>query len=450
MDWIKTIPSAADKFGTLTSRVEDALETINAELAKRGTLRSDTIDYDTLAEVSRTALTEAAHIQAYRGAMFAATSIETQKGFETAVALMTRFFTDGWNGIFPKGKRAKRLKDAVAKDMHALLVKTIETQPGIVFDPTEDHATALSQLKELIENKTDFDVSAFDLRPKPSRAQSRNAAGGPNATHPDGPVPSAHLDARGRAELRQDILRLAERIASFEPDAAVTAAMRGYAAWMEHRTTPDHDDKGVTQQANLPRQLRDDLLTAETDPTAKGLARLEDRLTMSPDWFEGHLAAFNIAMALGHENLARMIQRRVADRLIACPDLFRLKYPNGDPYVPDNVATWIGADSSTPQVLRHAPDDTSHTIDGEGISEEWPDDLAQALAALDPRLAAARSPRTAAIIRYELARHVAALGHGHVANAVLDGVAAQIRDLSVEQWDTEFTENILTLVKHGG
>lgn len=438
MDWIATIPGPAADFGTLSEVTAEALDLINEKLALRGTLHVDSIDTAALTSSAHAVLKEAGHVQAYRGAVYAAVAANDADGYETALALGARFFGDGWDGMHPIGEKAARLKSAAAKDLYEMLLKAVRTQPGQAFDSTVAHVELLAQLHDVISARGAFDAAPFapqDVVAYPQVAQPIESTG-PSSLVSSGA--SGFLDARGRADLRQDILRLAERITTFEPDAGVAAMMRGYAAWMEHRALPDHDETGQTLQSGLPRKMRDDLLATVESPSAEGLARLEERLVHSPDWFDGQHAAALIAKALGRDGLHDAIRVRVQARLTALPGFAELTHPNGEKFLPDAVRNWLEGSA------RPVHFDT--TVAADPDSDVIEADLEDVLSAAEQSLANARCPREAARARIKLAGQLKQEGHRALATAMLSDLLRQIEDARVVDWDSVLVMQIHDLL----
>lgn len=430
MSWIDAIPSRKDGFGTVTDTAREALDAVEALLSQRGTLQAEAIDLGALEEAAMRLLGQAAHVQGFRGAIYAATARGDAPGFETGLRLGLRFLGEDWDAMHPGGKKAHRLRAAAASDIHGMLARAADSLPGRAFDPTETQAGLLAELHAICAEAGRFDPAPFAPRATRSATAPRSPAGGSEAT-----VSAGSLDARGRAELRQDILRLAERIAAFEPEAGIAAQMRGYAAWMEHRALPEHTESGQTVQASLPRQLRDDLLAALQTPTMAGLARLEERLVHSPDWFEGQQAAAGLALALGFVDVAGAIRERVRRRLETQEGLTGLTYPNGEPFVPEAALRW----ATGPE--RAGLGAESAEIDPEPSHDP--------LARLDAELRVAASLREAALSRLDAALGLKAQDRGQAAAALLDGVVGRIDALSVAEWDAPLVQRLRDAAEDG-
>ncbi|WP_082005676.1 type VI secretion system domain-containing protein [Halocynthiibacter namhaensis] len=210
--------------------------------------------------------------------------------------------------------------------------------------------------------------------------------------------------------------------------------MRGYASWLEYAKAPESkDETGITDQAAMPAFVAEEHLKNVASPDHVALKKLEDRLFMSPDWFEGQNLAADMALALDMPKSADAIRVRVQDRLAQVPELMDLKHQNGTEIVPDTIRTWIADDV--------APDSGATKSEPSDI----PGDDTDALALAEARICAARSPREAALAQYEFAVALIAAGHVHHARLICKTLTRQLSEPPLDDWDSHFLAEVKKL-----
>ena len=426
------IPLESQGAGKLSATVEDALESIDQEVSKRGTLHAESLDINKLKEASLAVLREAAHIGAYRGLAVALVREDAETAFQPILTLSEHLFGPAWPGLHPQGKRAGRLRSAWAKEILALLAEagTTTHKLGRKIDP--DLWRRMLALKQTV-SEAGIDIDALAAleevaKKEPAVTGTPNKEVGRTDAVPASSIGSAAsvtLDARGRVRLREDTRLMAQRITEFLPNEPVAYHMRGFVAWMELPDAPDHE-KGVLSRPGLEASLRDSFIRLLEAPSLPGIMKLEDRLLRGPDWFEGQLTLFRLLEALKLQQAARAVRDRCVARLTALPALIDLRYPNGDPMVPDPVRQWVRS-SAAPAAERS--EEQSGNADEDGVS---------ALEAFNTALDEASSARDAGLARLAFARRSATDGNAAIARVMADDVLEASKDMTAGEWDSVF------------
>lgn len=436
---LPSIPGPDREFGEIDDDIQEALDQIDNELMKRGTLNAESLDWDAVAEQAAAVLARCAHLKGFHAAVLALTNQPASADLAKAFALSTYLFAQAWQEMHPKSKRAGRLRDVWIGDIIGNLASGVEYVCKAERTlPDESRAKALALVE--LASPHGIDVSALSdalqaaKTPPPPQSEKQSGGGG-------GEFVSRELNARDRAVLRKDIRSVADRITQFDPDAPVAYLMRGYAAWLEHKSLPENTD-GVTQQQAMPAFILDEHKAAASDPDAAKLAKLEDRLYMSPDWFEGQKIAERMARKLGHEAVANAIAQRSAERVLSLPGLDKLQYANNKPYVSPEIAQWL---ANVGSALAKGKGKAGGA--GKGVVDDIPDDdgmddagskkpsLEDALRVADDAVAKSASGRETVLAKFALAKEMATHGLKSHARLIFDEILHEFGVAKLGEWD---------------
>ncbi|MGB0902400.1 type VI secretion system domain-containing protein [Halocynthiibacter sp.] len=453
-EFLKQIPDAAQSFGEITDEISEILDELDEELMKRGTLAVDSIDWPELRKKAEALLPQICHLQGYRALIVAMTAPEPsgliqETSLTGAFAAAQHLTEKAWPDMHPQGPRLKRKRDAWLNDIIQALggaVEDVSAQGGLSRNGVK---SAEKLIKALKKNEIDSVVLERALKDQPedlpeapaapkagAMQSSKLAQSAPPSTH----ATPQRLDAKGRADLRRDIQALADRISHHEADAGIAWLMRGYASWLEYAQAPEKkDETGLTDQPAMPAFVAGEHLKNATSPDMAALKKLEDRLFMSPDWFDGQKLAAEMALRLDMPQSAAAICRRVRDRLEQVPELKELKHQNGTDIVSEEIQTWVAA--NTTSVSGTGPAGATEDIGG--------DETGDALAEAEARISAARSPREAALAQLSFARALIASGHPHHAKLIAENLARRLSPPTLQEWDSHLLEEIENLQKTG-
>lgn len=448
-EFLKQIPVSKQGFGEITDEIIEALEALDEELMKRGTLAVDSIDWPELHKKAESLLPQVCHLQAYRALIIAVTAPEIsgciqESGLITAFATAQHLTDKAWPEMHPQGARLKRKRDAWMNDIVQALASAVD-------DASEQNVMSCAGVKaaeKLVKSlrKAEIDSRNLEraLKNQPADLPEVTASPQPAAARPrETARPAAaaaqtvqqRLDAKGRADLRRDIQALADRISHHEPDAGIAWLMRGYASWLEYTQAPEAQDaEGVTDQPAMPAFVAEEHRKNATTPDLATLKKLEDRLFMSPDWFEGQQLAAEMAQRLDMPGSSAAIRQRVQDRLAQLPELKDLRHQNGTEIVPEEVQSWAADQSAAPIVVQSeatAMDDDA----------EAGDPLAQA----ETAIGAARSLREAALAQFSFARTLIAGGHLSHADSIAGMLLNHFSEPFLKEWDHRFWEDLKEL-----
>ena len=422
--------------GRISEGAEAALDRLDDALMKRGTLGAESIDWPQIRRDAQTVLTDCLHMQALRGLIFALCQGQSEADLLAALSVTQGALAPSvWSVLHPQGARAERKRQQWAGDMLSALLGTLK-QVDLASRGLAPETLATARAITPLAEAAGLEVSGWlgGLSEACPRGQAGASKSQPEA-EPRGGPPARELDARGRAELRRDLRALAERVSRHDPATDVAFLMRRYAAWLEFSALPPVDGEGRVEQQPMPANIVDEFRAAAERPTDTALARLEDRLFNSPDWFEGHRLAARMAQGLGHHAIAEAVRTRVAQRLAALPGLAGLRYANGAPYLEPGLADWArGGGAAAPAAVQTVPEAAPE--------EQEPEDLQARIAGLEGAITAASSRRARAVAKLALARALAAAGLPGHARLLLQELSDTLADPILAEWDRDLAEEL--------
>lgn len=440
--FIKKIPQPDSQEISLGEDLEALLDDVDSELFKRGTLAVDVIDWQKVQESSKAVLEILFHLQAARGLILALCQSESFDDVSAAFSVMERIAKAPLIDLAPQGVKPMRKKKAWVTDLCTALATRSAYLPAEYFTKKfqrriETLIAALaaqdldtSQLKKALQTIS----AAPDETEHAPATQIRTNRQAQSSAIKTSSGSVTKLDAKDRAQLRRDIQALSHRIAAHDPKAAIAYAMRGYAAWMEFHFLPKVDAANKTELQTMPRSIVETHEASLSTPRPDALLKLEDRLSTSPDWFEGHHLAYQIAEQLGFDTVSRAIRRRVQDRLAAFPELEIYRYANDAPFVSPALQAWLDDEGA-----RNASDiDDDATGDEDDTSLSLEDKLHK----LETQMRAASSMRDKVKTNFEMAKIFANMGLTAQASALAEEMIEKMQSTTAAQWDSIFLESI--------
>lgn len=409
--------------------IEAAMETIDAEIMKRGTLGAESINWEQVRSSAAEVLTQCAELTAVRAFSLAEEQRDAPSSFDEIVSLLQRLFDIYWDDAIPTSVRRR---SAWASDILALLER-ITRQCAMQYGPLKPQQIKCLTALLLSFEAHSFDVSAarvaLDDAAKPVEREATTDDVDPLGSN-------LKLDAAGRAKLRRDIRAISDRIASHDPEAPVAFSLRAYAAWLEHQGAPPADDQGKINQYPMPSGIVQQMKDQLKSPSPSGLQAIEDRLFDNPDWFEGHKIAAEMASGLGLVAVSNSIRDRVVERLSSLPELQDLTFANGLPMVSDEIQEWVS-------------EPTRLSAEGE-VEQPQSITLEAALQSVENTSKALAGSRAKAIARFRLARILLTHGFAGQASLLLGELNQLLSAPLPDDWEQDLRREISMLISEVG
>lgn len=379
--------------------------------------------------------------------------------FALSLYLLHQVLDSWWDDAWPypgdKGKRARRMLltqilQRALKEVSAL------SFDGGVGDGREFCLTTLDKLREQAGARELPDEGLSDLRraveklpspsdmPKPSETvektgtASHSSLAGPSATQ-GGSASSASLgsltlDPANERATRQSLLKVADMLTDTTPADALGYQLRRYAIWQTITSVPPARDGIKSDLAAVSAdRVADYRESLSKSPDLALWQRIEQSLSVSPFWLEGHWLSAQVASALGHDTCAEAIRTAVKTFVERLPELADMTFNDGTPFLPKAVADWMlsgparGSSAGGASAWEQAYEDARGVMEQQG--------LAPAMQLLEEGLEAAREPRDRFYWRLMSSQLMKDSGMKSLAKQQVQDLREQTRGMSLEDWE---------------
>lgn len=242
------------------------------------------------------------------------------------------------------------------------------------------------------------------------------------------------LDAGNERATRQNLLKVAGLLTESSPDEPLGYQLRRYAIWYNITTVPPARDGTKTDLAAVSADRVADYRDAlAKQPDYDLWQRIEQSLSVSPFWLEGHWYSAQMAQNLGLPKCADAIRLCLQGFVERLPALVDLTFSDGTPFVPKTVVDWLAS----------TPDKRSEAGSGEHWDQAYEtackqlerEGLAVAMQGLEDGLAAAEEPRARFYWRLMSANLLQQSGLTTLAQQQIQDLHEQTGDISLEQWE---------------
>ncbi|MDL0430912.1 type VI secretion system protein TssA [Marinobacter sp. TBZ242] len=379
--------------------------------------------------------------------------------FALSLYLLHRVLDSWWDDAWPypgdKGKRARRMLltqilQRALKEVSAL------SFDGGVGDGREFCLTTLEKLTEQAAARELPDDALLDLRraveklpspsdmPKPSETTEKTGTASPSS--PAGPPASQRssassaslgsltLDPANERATRQSLLKVADMLTETTPGDSLGYQLRRYAIWQTITSVPPARDGIKSDLAAVSAdRVADYRESLAKSPDLALWQRIEQSLSVSPFWLEGHWLSAQVASALGHEVCAEAIRTAVKAFVERLPELADMTFNDGTPFLPKAVADWMlsgparGGSVGSTNSWDQAYDDALGVMEQKG--------LAPAMQLLEEGLEAAREPRDRFYWRLMSSQLMKDSGMKSLAKQQVQDLREQTRGMSLEDWE---------------
>ncbi|MEH4989260.1 type VI secretion system protein TssA [Enterobacter asburiae] len=376
----------------------------------------------------------------------------TASSWEVALVLLDDWLSAFWRRAWPlspgqkqrlmvqmvrrfEGAQARLCEQATAPELDNVqlllqgLVQTwtaLSPDHGDLFDGL---LTALQRAGQLRQEHPLQETSPSTTPPEPSA---------PAATVTPTAVESAprtvyavpQMDTSDERTWQQTLLKVAGHLVEQQPGTAMGYRLRRHALW-----------NTITSAPVISRENRTPLAAVSPDRVSEyesSLARaelslwgqIEQSLTLSPYWFDGHWLSAQVAVQLGYADVAEAIAGELRAFLARLPVLATLAFSDGTPFLSPRCQAWLG---SAQAVQTSAETTTDLTGALRTCCEEK--GLNAALALLDARLQAQSEPRERFYSGLMLAELLEAEGMSQLAMTHYQQLHREAQRLALAQWE---------------
>jgi len=336
--------------------------------------------------------------------------------FALSLYLLHRVLDSWWKDAWPypgdKGKRARKML------MTQILQRALKEVSALSFDGGvgDGREFCLATLGKLMEQASALELpddGLVDLRrsveklPSPSdtpgpsetaeKTEAANASSSGSSSSQTSSASSASLgsltlDPANERATRQSLLKVADMLTETTPADPLGYQLRRYAIWQSITSVPPTRDGIKSDLAAVSAdRVADYRESLSKSPDLALWQRIEQSLSVSPFWLEGHWLSAQVASALGHETCAEAIRTAVKAFVERLPELADMTFNDGTPFLPKAVADWMlsgpakGGSAGGTSSWEQAYEDARGIMDQKG--------LAPAMKLLEEGLEGAREPR---------------------------------------------------------
>lgn len=447
------------------SLAEDAtMEYLENEIMKIGSLAHTGVEWSKVESESLRLLSDTSKDLKVLGFLL----ICLQRGgdgerFALSLLLLDQVLDSWWEDAWPypgaKGKRARKMLFTQMLQRARKEVATVSFDPG-VGDGREYCRTLLSRLDEQAKDRELPDDGLFDLRraveklpspaeaPEPGKATAQNSASASTSQNQEGqPQSSAAgsvslgnltLDSSNERSMRQNLLKVADLLTELTPSEPLGYELRRYALWQSITSVPPTRDGVKTDLAAVSADRVSDYREAlDKSPELALWQRIEQSLSVSPFWLEGHWLSAQVAGALGHHDCAEGIRQAVKAFVDRLPELADATFNDGTAFLPKAAADWLfsgpaeggaglGARGGA-SAWESAYEDATATLKQKG--------LAPAMQLLEEGLEGAREPRDRFYWRLMSSQLMKDSGMKGLARQQIQDLREQTREMSLSDWE---------------
>lgn len=154
-------------------------------------------------------------------------------------------------------------------------------------------------------------------------------------------MPAININQHDERQWKQTLLQVSEVICLQMPESSVGYRLRRYAIWHSITMLPQADRQGKTPLAPVSMDRIMDYKAQLSQPSNSLLNNVEQSLSLSPYWLEGHMLAAQAAAKLGYSEVANGIAEELRLFLARLPNLVNLHFSDMSPFVPDSVKEWL-------------------------------------------------------------------------------------------------------------
>ncbi len=435
---------------------DPALDFLESELMKVGSLHQASIDWDQVEKESARLLREQSKdLKVLTHLLQALQRRPDGIRFGLSLRLVRGALENWWENAHPwpgeKGKRARGKlfgqiiqRSASAAEQVAAprngesakaycqsqyeAIRRMADELGLPDERLDDLGRALRDLPEAPAPEPE------KPEPAPSAARASSAAASSGESASGSSLDGVRLDGGSERSVRQALLKVADFLCEQSPGEPLGYRVRRHAIWYSVTALPATRDGERTELAPASA----DRIAEYREAVAQGpdsalWARIEQSLSVSPFWLDGHYLSAEVAMKLGHGDCARAIAESLSRLLKRLPGLEALRFNDGTPFIQPETLAWLASQSESGA--------------GEGSAEGWDgiyqqarerlenEGLSAGLGLLEEGLGQAREPRDRFYWRLLTADLLREAGLSAMARQYYQDLRGQSEELALNQWE---------------
>lgn len=448
--------------GTGDSLAEDpVLEFLEDEVMKVGSLAHNDIDWNKVeSEALKLLADRSKDIKVLGFLMLSLQRSGDGERFALSLYLLYRVLDGWWENAWPyPGAKGQRARKMLFTQMLQRALKGVESLnfDASVGDGRQYCLDLIDKLDDLAKAKDLPGDALFDLKraaeklPKPDQPGSQASAREPQ-TAPSQPAAAAvnkpaattaasaslgnlTLDPSNERATRQSLLKVAELLTGTEPENPLGYQMRRHAIWQSITSLPPtRDGKRTDLAAVSADRVAEYKESLDKTPDSELWQRIEQSLSVSPFWLDGHWLSARAAMALGHSDCAEAIREALKAFVERLPELAELTFNDGTAFLSDDAADWMHTAPAMVKGNGGGANPWEQALDS-AVELARQSKLPAALELLEQGLADAREPRERLYWRLASAKLLKETGLKAMAAQQIQDLQGQVRGLVLEDWE---------------
>ena len=378
--------------------------------------------------------------------------------FVLSLYLLHRVLDSWWENAWPfPGAKGQRARKMLFTQMLQRAVKSVE---GLNFDASVGDGRQfcldlLSKLDDQAKQRDLPDDPLFDLKraveklPKQDQGATPSTSLGASAAEvgqaqPDrqpatnaasASLGSLTLDPGNERATRQSLLKVAELLTGTEPDNPLGYQVRRYAIWQSITSLPPTRDGKRTDLAAVSADRVAEYKEALDKAPDNGLwQRIEQSLSVSPFWLDGHWLSARAAQALGHNDCAEAIREALKTFVERLPQLTELTFNDHTAFLSEDAADWMYTVPASAKGSGGGTSPWEQALDS-AVELARQNKLPAALELLEQGLGDAREPRERFYWRLATTKLMKEAGLKAMAAQQIQDLQGQVQGLVLEDWE---------------
>lgn len=278
----------------------------------------------------------------------------TPDRFILSINLLSDFIKHFWLIAYPFAKDPKRGPIGRLKLLNQIVQRTVKSFHLIdLFQFDENDKTnfvqAITDLEKIYTEKeinpeTIGDLSA--LIQYLSKIEAVTPAVQEKLDVPEGthvvipPSTKVVIDSSDERMIKKTLTQMGDFLSELN-QTGLSLQMRRLALWHTIYAIPSHKSNGETELAAVPSDKVAEYQEQLHKPTEALWKKIEQSISLSPYWFDGHYLSYQVAERLGMHDTALLIREELARFLARMPELIELSFKGGIPFLSATTKNWL-------------------------------------------------------------------------------------------------------------
>lgn len=413
-------------------------EYIETEAAKIGTISHDTVKIPDIQEtILRLIASETKDFRLL--AHFINTLQRSGKPDQIilSIALLADYLELFWNIAAPQ-KLKKRIVQMIVQRF--ALAKN-DFYANAIQEERDESTAQFIRLKQCLQDSypeicDDIDRLIVSYAKQPSSANGQvtplsSTAAGQTSSAPSGDGTNAAinvtLDQSSEQAWRKTLLKIVEIENARSIDQPIVFQLRRHIVWSS--VNAPLSNNGITTVPPIPAEKANEYQRELSKPNFELWQKIENTISYSPYWFNGHYMSAQIANKLGYPTLADVIKNELTYFLDRFPECKTLCYSDGKPFANEATLRWL----NKKPIGSAGGEDYSKAL---SIYQE--EGLQPAMAYLEQ--ITTEEPRALFRAQAFAVQLLNAAGCYKLAKQQLDSLRAKAAQLAVTDWEPSFFE----------